>query len=239
MPRRLLLLATLAAAVAVVACRGEEDRDPRAIEAVIDWVDFLKLDGIHYEPQALRGLGRTTISEEQHCALHGVVEQHLADNITDPMYRSVDGDASFLPKGTKIYEIDGYAAWFRVAAETEGELLLYEVADNPNATHGRDILDIEGKVTRISVNTEPSTLDERRALEDQAVVETLVGLMLDAPVVEVETRSPGAAYPLVFHLTDGTTVRRVFWPSTGILGRGLQLPPEFGDLLEASLRPVP
>ena len=46
----------------------------------------------------------------------------LSDVVTDPDYRSRDGDAGFLDPGTKIYELKGFDPSFRLVARSSGEM---------------------------------------------------------------------------------------------------------------------
>jgi hypothetical protein len=60
-----------------------------------------------------------------------------------------NGDATLLPKGTKIYKVKGYAPDFRLIAGDQ----LYEASHNPKAKILADFYDIEGRVERISLES--------------------------------------------------------------------------------------
>ncbi|NHM31205.1 hypothetical protein [Neobacillus terrae] len=71
--------------------------------AIIDWVDFIKWDGKEYV-----GIFNGTLSDKVYLGNKiGQVRFKVADNISDPYYRTKDGDAAFLKKGTEIYSIKG------------------------------------------------------------------------------------------------------------------------------------
>lgn len=69
--------------------------------AVIDWVDFIKLDGKMYE-----GIYSGVIADETYIGKKlGKVKFKVADNISDPEYKIKNGDAAFHEKGTDIFTI--------------------------------------------------------------------------------------------------------------------------------------
>lgn len=71
---------------------------------IIDWVDFLKLNGITYTGTwhaALTDPGK--IGKEI-----GEVRFKVDENVHNSNYKTKDGDAAFLEKGTLIYEVVGY-----------------------------------------------------------------------------------------------------------------------------------
>jgi hypothetical protein len=49
----------------------------------------------------------------------------------------------------------------------------------------------------------------------------LVGLILRAPVDQKRPSLSPARYTLTFHLVDGTSVARSYWPDSGELSRGI------------------
>lgn len=71
--------------------------------AEIDWVDFIKLNSQSYE-----GIYSGTLSDPSLVGKEiGSVKFKVADNVTNPNYKTKDGDAAFLEKGTKIFEVKG------------------------------------------------------------------------------------------------------------------------------------
>jgi hypothetical protein len=145
-------------------------------------------------------------------------------------YLMKDGDTTLLPTGTTVYRIKGYAPTFYLAAERDGQLVLYELLIEPGARQGSDFLDIGGKVREIVVR-QPYE-GERGRITDPQQVNRLVDLLLQAPVSGA-TEAPGEhIYVLDFHLQDGTEVSREYnhdanFLASGIPGRGITPPPEF------------
>ncbi|GAB2700879.1 hypothetical protein ACFQWB_06380 [Paenibacillus thermoaerophilus] len=92
---------------------------------IIDWADFLKLDGRTYtgmwdivvaDPAMIgEPIGEVTFK------LYGSKHQN------NSRYRSKDGDAAFLPVGTRIYELKGYPDRSMVAVSYEAGMNGYKL----------------------------------------------------------------------------------------------------------------
>ncbi|MEO4053022.1 hypothetical protein [Solibacillus sp. CAU 1738] len=81
--------------------------------AIIDWVDFIKWDGESY-----LGIYTGVLADERYIGEKiGKVKFKVADNISDPSYKTKDGDAAFLEKGTEIFSIKGRPDLLAVKAE--------------------------------------------------------------------------------------------------------------------------
>ncbi|MDQ0877481.1 hypothetical protein QFZ77_006140 [Paenibacillus sp. V4I3] len=71
---------------------------------IIDWVDFLKVDGITYT-----GTWHSVLTDPGKISKEiGKVRFKVSENVHDSKYKTKDGDAAFLEKGTSIYEVVGY-----------------------------------------------------------------------------------------------------------------------------------
>ncbi len=232
----LAITALLLGALALACTTSESPPAPEppptepAPSVVIDWVDFINFDGIHY----LNAGPQSTIEEADLDEPYDVVLFNVSKNVTDPSYRVKDGEAARLEEGTTVYTVCGYASSFRLAARHEGRLLLYEAYENPAATRGGDLLDIGGKVAYIGVNSEVDGRELTR-IDDPDEVAALVELVLEAPIVVDERDRSGPRYFIAFHLTDGTESTHAFWPRSGELWRGLILPPEFAGAVVQAL----
>lgn len=212
-------------------CEGGEG------SAVISWIDFVKLNGAMYV--ADRVAKRTTVGPDELGAPLGEIACKLSDNVGDPDYDIQDGDAGYLDPGTVVYELKDYATWFRVAARSRGELVVYEVDTNPAARNGADLFDIEGRVRAISMNTmRGNGTEELGRIDDPARVRELVAQVLASPV-DQERQPSDAEYEdqllVIFHLADGTTSIRAFSPRSGHLYRGIMTPEEFGRAIDAAV----
>ena len=239
---------TLVVALLVLGACGETPVAPSAAppeergckvgggNATIDYVDFVMLEGTTFinnypdkNPLTERDLGEPV----------GEVLCRLSDNVTDPGYDSQNGDAGFLDPGTIVYAVKGYDPSFRVAARgglNPDGYTLYEADTVPDAAVGRDLLDIEGKVRYIGINSFRDGTTEIARIDDPAEVERLVELVLSAPV-EQDNDIPGYKGEVIieFHLEDGTSVLRNFFPSGPELMRGIHVPQEFATAIQAAL----
>lgn len=199
----------------------------------IEWVNFIKLNGITYGadyPQVGRRLTQDDLEKE-----YETIEFKVADNIFDPHYKTRDGDAAFLEEGTVVYKVKGYSPSFRVAVYQRGEIWLYEADNNPQAKKGYDYYDIENKVTYIGFNSEQDGKTELFSIKDKEKVEKLVAMVLQAPVVKNKSINSNSRYFISFHLKDGTAVTRCYWNEDNYLIPDLMLPEEFKKEVEETM----
>lgn len=209
----------------------------------IDYVDFVKWRGIDYSaPHS--GAGRP-ISDADLGPAYFVVTQTVATAGRGPGYQIQDGDAAFVRSGEPVYTVHGYAPTFRLAARHDGRLVLYEAQVVPGARIGRDLLDIDGKVSAIAI------LDQRRQatvigrISDPARVEALVRMVLDGRV-ERSQRSPGSGADasgsfatVSFELRDGTATVRGYDLGTNTLSSNVVVAAGFGDAIRALVASAP
>ncbi|MFC4799277.1 hypothetical protein ACFPA1_07895 [Neobacillus sp. GCM10023253] len=128
---------------ALTGCRST----PFDGHAVIDWVDFVKWDGIEYD-----GIYSGVLADEEYLGDKiGTVKFKVADNVTNPNYKIRNGDASFHEKGTEIYAIKGVPQFIAVKSNREinGYRVYYSREDFDYKWHFKD-MPIE-KVNRIEV----------------------------------------------------------------------------------------
>ncbi|MBS4197958.1 hypothetical protein [Lederbergia citri] len=67
---------------------------------VIDWVDFLQFNGEQYNGSTLEIADPELIGKKV-----GKIKHTLENNVKDPSYKSKDGDAAYISKGTALYEV--------------------------------------------------------------------------------------------------------------------------------------
>jgi hypothetical protein len=202
--------------------------------AVIDWVDFVKLEGTSYSSDHAYG----EVTQEDLGEVLARTRCKLADVVTDPRYRSQDGDAGYLEPGTEIRELVGYDPGFRVSARRDGEWVIYEADESPDASVGRDLLDIEGRVEYISVNSAKDGTTQLGTIRDPEEVTDLVGMVSIAPV-DQGRRPQDDEFDeqlfVEFHLHDGTSTSRAFFPVSRLLWRGIVVPQAFVEAVDAAV----
>ena len=198
--------------------------------AIIDWVDFMKLNDITY-----LSASRTNSIKESDLSPYAEIKFKVADNVNDSSYRIKNGDAAYLEAGTPVYALKDYDPSFRLVVKRYGTFLIFESDTNPNAKKGSDLLDINGKVDFISVNSAVDGKTVLASIKDPMQVVSLVTLVLAAPVDQSSRITGKEQYFLEFHLKDGTSTERSFWLDTGIMIRGIKLPQQFTAAVRLAL----
>ncbi|CAM3373528.1 hypothetical protein PALU110988_19220 [Paenibacillus lupini] len=175
--------------------------------AVIEWVDFLMINNIKYYQNYD---GTKSVTEEQLDDKVGEVSYMLNDHAcTDHVEKN--GDAAFLPIGTVVYALKGYKPEFRVVANNK----IYEVKDNSKAETIGELLDIEGKVEKISLESseDGSPIGDFGKDETTEFVQELLSLENVGFNAVYEKIKHEAGIFLRVHLHDGTSFRMVYYPS--------------------------
>jgi hypothetical protein len=118
---------------------------------IIDWVDFVKVDGNTYEHLYGTVLADANAISEQ---VVSEVRFKLDENVTNPNYKSKDGDAAFLEEGTKLYAIKGLTTDHYLAAADTDAINGYKIYFSPNngerkTWHFKDL--IQADVMKIEV----------------------------------------------------------------------------------------
>jgi hypothetical protein len=197
-------------------------------------IDGIQFHGVFYaqwtmvtsHPKGVRPLGPAD--------LRGVVGRVVANRADEPVESVApwrDLEATFLPVGTPVYAVRGYPTIFRLAARSNGRLVIYEPWYFPTARVGADLLGgIQGRVRRIGVYSSREPLRLLGSIEDPHQVEHLVRLVLRAPAVEQDpARGPhdDEHYVVSFHLKDETATSRLFNAKTGYLAGAVVVPDQF------------
>ena len=129
----------------------------------------------------------------------------------------------------------GYRPSFRLAARQDGRLVLFEADATPRARVGRDLLDLEGKVRRISVNSRADGTAELGAITNPKQVAGMMRMLLAGPVDQrVQPTAEQPVRLLAFHLRDGTATVRAYDPADRRVQRGILVPRRFGQLVQAA-----
>ncbi len=180
----------------LVACPTYEF--PEGENHVIDWAPFVNFDGRQY----MRIAG--TIEPQRLVTPYGRVALNVSE--TPPERAASTGGAlecaaAFLPVGTLLYSIEGFAPTFRLAT-ADGEL--YQAHSMPRRGVGADLIDIEGKVIALLARPANSTNDSMAQVIDQALVDDLVSA-LHTGTYNPGIHPSGQGFVLHFRLSDGST----------------------------------
>jgi hypothetical protein len=202
-------------------------------QGAADYIDFVQVGGVTYHA-ATRPESGQALRDGDLGTQVAVVRCKLAEHIVeDPAQRYLDGDAAYLDKGTALYAVNGYRPSFRLAARRDGELVLFEAAENPRARTWGDLLDVAGKVRWIGVNDGSNR--PLAAIRDPQQVARLVELLLGSPIGKPTACADDGVF-LAFHLDDGTATTLAYSVRFRRLGCRDPLPQVFGTEIRAALR---
>jgi hypothetical protein len=113
--------------------------------------------------------------------------------------------------------------------------VLFEADTNPGARVGRDLLDLEGKVRRISINSRADGTTELGVITDPRQVAGMVRMLLAGPVDQrIQPAGEQPVWLLALRLRDGTATVRAYDPAQRRVERGILVPRRFGELVEAA-----
>lgn len=107
------------------------------IQTEIDWVDFIKWDGKEYIVINTGALADELYVGEQ----LGEVQFKVAENVTNPSYKTKDGDAAFHEKGTEIYAVEAESDLIAVkdGQVINGYRIYYNSESNDYTWHFKDL----------------------------------------------------------------------------------------------------
>jgi hypothetical protein len=207
-------------------------RFPLGNNGLGDYIDFVRVANINYVKWSFHP---SNVAREILGPQVATVCESYRVRLPDSSVRN--GDASYLDEGAPIFSVKGYDPTFRLAAERNGQIVIFEADTSPLAKVGRDLVDFSKvRVTGIAITNWMST-DVSARIDDPAVIARLVSQLHKAPV-DQEWTIPGteATCVLEFELEDGTTTRRTLWLDDGMLLRGIEVGREFVDIVRAAVR---
>ncbi|WP_211222553.1 hypothetical protein [Paenibacillus daejeonensis] len=182
--------------------------------AIIEWVDFLMINNINYSHNYD---GAIAITADQLGDKVGEVSYMLNGHAcTDHV--SKNGDAAFLPIGTEVYGLKGYNSEYRVVANNK----LYEVKENPNAETMGELMDIEGKVEKVSLESgiDGSPIgDFSEEASSEFIAELLPLPYVGFNKVYEKIKHQYGIF-LRVHLQDGTSFRMVYYSEANAFSAG-------------------
>jgi len=200
----------------------------------IDWVDFVMFNDVKY--MADHYDGGQGLSDADLDGAYATVRFKLSGNVKNPNYRSKNGDAAFLEPGTKVYKLKNYKPEFRLAVKDGEKLKIYEAYHNTRAKTGGELLDIDGKVSWIGINSDEDGITEFGSIKDDLEVLDLVNMVMQADIYNEYQGGNGRRYFLVFYMKDGTSVRRAYYMDSNYLSPGMILPEEFQSKIAKVLK---
>jgi hypothetical protein len=194
-----------------------------------DYLDFVQVDGITYRAGVGRGLGDGDLGAQV-----SVVRCKLAERIVEQPAGHLDGDAAYLDPGTPLHAVRGYRPSFRLAARRDGRPVLFEAVQNPRARTWGDLLDLGGKVRRITIDDD--NLRRLAVLGDRRQVARVVDLLLASPLGPAGPCPDRGNVVLGFALEDGTATSLAYDLRSHRPDCRAPLPRSFGAAVDAALR---
>jgi hypothetical protein len=226
--RRRLGRGGLVLALGVVAVAGGA-----GASTTLDFVSFDGIDYIRWAEEPGRALSASDLGVE-----FATVGCSIGEDVRGCPY-GIDAGAAFMPAGTRLYAVRGYATEFRLAAVWQGRTFLYQAWRNPRARVGGDLFDIAGKVRAIDVQRgEPTPVVGSRPVTIRAPedVDALVDLIVHAPMRRPVAHPVGEMrYWLTLWLHDGTSLGRPYFVETSELLGGVVVPGGFRAILDRYL----
>ncbi|MHA6261165.1 hypothetical protein ACXYMX_14860 [Sporosarcina sp. CAU 1771] len=201
---------------------------PGLAQETIDWVDAVKInDSMYYANYEMNDSGVTFESGSEIGEVHFNMDGHANSS-----YKMKNNDATYLSKGTKIYEMKDYAPAFRVIANGK----VFEIGEPGHAKLLGDFLDIEGKVdtVRFVSYEDDSLIGELSEKLTKAFVEELLALPYEPDAYKTRN-TDGYAVFLEIVLTDGSITRTSYWPESKFIWYGAIATDRLNDLLVKEL----
>jgi hypothetical protein len=225
---------TIGAAVMLgVACVIAAFSAAAGQSTLLDYITFDGIDYIHWAEEPGRELGRDDLDAE-----FAVVECSFSEDLQRCPY-GIDAGAAFLPAGTRVHAVRGWATTFRLAAVWRDRIFLYQAWRNPRAKAATDLYDITGKVRGIDVRRGELPLTAGRAPAAITVAhdrEALVEMIARGSARRPQPHEAGEPrYWLTFWLDDGTTLSRVYFRETRELMGGVIVSGDFTRIIERYL----
>ena len=175
-------------------------------QTVIDWVDFVKVNGKEYDAVYTAIVADPVYVEKK----IGEVTFKVADNVSNPSYKIKDGDAAFWEKGTEIFRVKDREDL--IAIKDENEINGYRIyharaEDDAFNFHFQDInLDTVSKVELYEGYTKPTLLN---TIDNQEKINDVLRLLKESEVSSSFSPNTSSGdpknYSIVFHYGHYTT----------------------------------
>ncbi|OES43877.1 hypothetical protein [Domibacillus iocasae] len=113
----------------LAGCRSEA---PVSRQSAIDWIDFVKWTGVEYH-----GIHTGILVDESAIGEKiGNVTFMVAGHVTDPAYKTKNGDATFYEKGTKLYAVKKHPELLAVKMDMRSTDIIFISQQKQQSTNG-------------------------------------------------------------------------------------------------------
>jgi len=202
-------------------------------DAEIEWADVLMIDDIHYHhdfPDPSNENLPITIEKGKEL---GKVMYKMADSACSN-HKIRNGDATFLNKGTTIYEVKGYPTSLIVSAND----IVFVVNTNDKAKTAGELYPMDNLVKNIYIE---STEDGSRihtfaqSSNDKFLAEFQKLKLEDAMSLDSEGKFEGTRLFLGIELNNGVSFRQAYWMDSNTFMNGAIGNEEIKEVINAEL----
>ena len=200
-------------------------QDNNIFKTTIDWVEFVQWENTEY----IRNYEASELDIEWPIGKELGEVAFMLNGHAGTQYQINNGDAAYLPIGTKLYEMEGYDPAFRIVANGD----VFEVARPGKARLFGDFLDLNGKVERVILqsNEDLSFIHEFSQKHSEEFIEQL----LTIPYAPDSENREGEQIFFAIELKDGSMTRSLYLPETGYLNYGGKASPRIVEIFEEEL----
>ncbi|MCQ6281624.1 hypothetical protein [Bacillus sp. EB600] len=187
-------------------------------DAIIEWADVLMINGINYQhPIPDQHDENVPLSLKKGRKI-GKVTYKMADHACKD-HKMKNGDASYLEKGTPIYDVKGYPSTFIVMADDK----VYVADRNKKVKTAGEMYPLHGLVKNIHIeSTEVGRrLHTLSAPSTNKFIHEWYQLKLeDYDTLYKKKRFEGERVFLEIELNNGVSFRQVYWANTNTFNVG-------------------
>jgi hypothetical protein len=203
-------------AVSLTSCSNPITGCP---DAEIEWVDVIMNNDIKYQHHFPDPLDKNTPITFEKGKEIGKVSYMMAGNACSN-HKTKNGDATYLEKGTPIYEIKGYPSSFAVVANDK----VYIADENKNAKSAGEFIPLEDLVKDIHIESteDGSILHTFAPSSKEKFITIWENLKLEDENKLYKNHSyKGDPVFLEIELNNGVSFRLVYWKKSNIFSRGV------------------
>lgn len=179
-------------------------------EIIIDWVDFVRVDGEEYS------LSNNVVLTDVDAIGEKIAEVSftLDNNVTDPYYSVKDGDAAYLEVGTGLYEIKGKTEYLAVRDDTMLNGYRLYVAENTKQEEHFHQLD-KHLITKINVYQAEKAFKNLHTYENKTEWADLLRILEQGEIVDtslqISTDEDPVVYQLVFYMDTDSPIAPAYY----------------------------
>lgn len=141
---------------------------------IIDWVDFVNINGNQYQ-----SIYTAVIADSEYIGEKvGEVNFKVSDNVTNPSYRTKDGDAAFWKKGTEIFSVKDQKGLIAIPDESEINGYRIYSSDDNNFSYSYKDIDLEA-VNKIEIYEGDRKLQLNNTLVNEQEIAGMIAVLND------------------------------------------------------------